>query len=112
MQVGDKLEVQLIEIRDGGKLRVSRKPFLPEPTEEEKEEMAKRRSSSNGDGGGGRGPRPRSAPRLAPPRPRRHAPAPGVRGGRFFVGGAGSGRHPTRDEGGAADSARPASAAG
>ena len=55
MQVGDKLEVQLIEIRDGGKLRVSRKPFLPEPTEEEKEEMAKRRSSSNGDGGGGRG---------------------------------------------------------
>ena len=55
MQVGDKLDVQLIEIRDGGKLRVSRKPFLPEPTEEEKEEMAKRRSSSNGDGGGGRG---------------------------------------------------------
>ena len=55
MQVGDKLEVQLIEIRDGGKLRVSRKPFLPEPTEEEKEQMAQRRSSSNGDGGGGRG---------------------------------------------------------
>ena len=52
MQVGDKLEVQLIEIRDGGKLRVSRKPFLPEPTEEEKEQMAQRRSSSNGDGGG------------------------------------------------------------
>lgn len=57
MQVGDKLEVQLIEIRDGGKLRVSRKPFLPEPTEEEKEEMAKRRDergSGNGNGGGGR----------------------------------------------------------
>ena len=53
MQVGDKLEVQLIEIRDGGKLRVSRKPFLAEPTEEEKEEMAKRRQSSNGSGGGG-----------------------------------------------------------
>ncbi|MDT0633072.1 polyribonucleotide nucleotidyltransferase [Rubrivirga sp. S365] len=58
MQVGDKLDVQLIEIRDGGKLRVSRKPFLPEPTEEEKEEMAKRRSS-NGDGGGGGGGRGR-----------------------------------------------------
>ena len=58
-QVGDKLEVQLIEVRDGGKLRVSRKPFLPEPTEEEKAEMAKRREerqSRNGDGGGrGRG---------------------------------------------------------
>ena len=56
MQVGDKLEVQLIEIRDGGKLRVSRKPFLPEPTEEEKEEMRKRSESrSNSGGGGGRG---------------------------------------------------------
>ena len=58
-QVGDKLEVQLIEIRDGGKLRVSRKPFLAEPTEEEKAEMAKRREergSRNGnDDGGGRG---------------------------------------------------------
>ena len=60
VQVGDKLEVQLIEVRDGGKLRVSRKPFLPEPTEEEKEEMRKRREerqSRGGDrrGGGGRG---------------------------------------------------------
>ncbi|PAP77673.1 polyribonucleotide nucleotidyltransferase [Rubrivirga marina] len=61
MQVGDKLEVQLIEIRDGGKLRVSRKPFLPEPTEEEKEEMRKRSSnrSSNGGGNGGGGGRGR-----------------------------------------------------
>ena len=56
-QVGDKLEVQLIEIRDGGKLRVSRKPFLPEPTDEEKAEMEKRREqrSSRDDDGGGRG---------------------------------------------------------
>ncbi len=56
-QVGDKLEVQLIEIRDGGKLRVSRKPFLAEPTEEEKEAMAKRREerSNRNDDGGGRG---------------------------------------------------------
>ena len=56
-QVGEKLEVQLIEVRDGGKLRVSRKPFLPEPTEEEKEAMAKRREErgSRDGGGGGRG---------------------------------------------------------
>ena len=55
MQVGDKLEVQLIEIRDGGKLRVSRKPFLPEPTEEEKEEMRKRSANRSNGGGGDRG---------------------------------------------------------
>ena len=56
-QIGDKLEVQLIEVRDGGKLRVSRKPFLGEPTEEEKAEMEKRREqrSSRDSNGGGRG---------------------------------------------------------
>ena len=62
-QIGDKLEVQLIEVRDGGKLRVSRKPFLGEPTEEEKAEMEKRReqrsSRSNGDSGGRGGDRGR-----------------------------------------------------
>ncbi len=31
MQVGDKVKVRLIEIRDGGKLRFSRKAFLPKP---------------------------------------------------------------------------------
>lgn len=31
LQVGDKVKVQLIEIRDDGKLRLSRKPFLPKP---------------------------------------------------------------------------------
>ncbi|MEP0545794.1 MAG: polyribonucleotide nucleotidyltransferase [Rhodothermales bacterium] len=51
MQVGDKVKVQLIEVRDDGKLRFSRKPYLPEPTEEEKEASRQRRSSSNGDGG-------------------------------------------------------------
>ena len=61
MQVGDKVRVQLIEVRDDGKLRFSRKPFLPEPTEEEKEAMRQRRESSSRDGGrdggrsGGRG---------------------------------------------------------
>ena len=54
-QIGDKLEVQLIEVRDGGKLRVSRKPFLPEPTEEEKAAMAKRREERSNNDGGGRG---------------------------------------------------------
>ena len=56
-QIGDKLEVQLIEVRDGGKLRVSRKPFLGEPTEEEKAEMEKRREqrSNRDSNGGGRG---------------------------------------------------------
>lgn len=57
MQVGDKVRVQLIEVRDDGKLRFSRKPFLPEPTEEEKEAMRQRRESSTRNGGrdGGRG---------------------------------------------------------
>jgi polyribonucleotide nucleotidyltransferase len=54
MQVGDKVKVQLIEVRDDGKLRFSRKPFLPEPTEEEKEASRQRRSSSD-NGGGNRG---------------------------------------------------------
>jgi len=54
-QIGDKLEVQLIEVRDGGKLRVSRKPFLPEPTEEEKAEMERRRAERGSRDGGGRG---------------------------------------------------------
>ncbi len=59
VQVGDKIEVQLIEVRDGGKLRVSRKPFLPEPTEEEKAAMRERRDSrpprDDGDRGDRRG---------------------------------------------------------
>ncbi len=55
MQVGDKVKVQLIEVRDDGKLRFSRKPFLPEPTEEEKEASRQRRESSRSSGGGGRG---------------------------------------------------------
>jgi polyribonucleotide nucleotidyltransferase len=67
VQVGDKVKVQLIEVRDDGKLRLSLKPFLPEPTEEEKEaaraRAAERGSRNGGDrgrggdrrGGGGRG---------------------------------------------------------
>lgn len=56
VQVGDKVEVQLIEVRDDGKLRVSRKPFLPEPTDEEKEAMRERRANSpRRESSGGRG---------------------------------------------------------
>ncbi|NNF58019.1 MAG: S1 RNA-binding domain-containing protein [Rhodothermaceae bacterium] len=58
VQVGDKVKVQLIEVRNDGKLRVSRKPFLPEPTEEEKaaaREAREKRQSRNGSGGDRRG---------------------------------------------------------
>ena len=40
-QVGDKVKVELIEIRDDGKLRLSRKPFLP-PREDGQEERPRR----------------------------------------------------------------------
>ena len=57
VQIGDKFEVQLIEVRDGGKLRVTRKPFLAEMTEEEKEADRERRANRpprQDDGGRGR----------------------------------------------------------
>lgn len=38
MQVGDKLKVQLIEVRNDGKLRLSRKPFIPQPSENGKDD--------------------------------------------------------------------------
>ena len=49
VQVGDKIKVQLIEVRDDGKLRFSRKPFL------EKHEGYEERPRERRDGGGGRG---------------------------------------------------------
>ncbi len=56
VQVGDKVKVQLIEVRDDGKLRLSRKPYLPKPTEEELAAARERRNNSGGNrGGGGRG---------------------------------------------------------
>ncbi len=65
LQVGDKVQVQLIEIRDDGKLRLSRKPFLPKPEngqpEGERSERPRERSEHrphHGNGGrrdGGRG---------------------------------------------------------
>jgi polyribonucleotide nucleotidyltransferase len=57
MQIGDKVEVQLIEVRDDGKLRLSRKPFLPPPSEEEAAAARERseRSRDRGDSDRGRG---------------------------------------------------------
>ena len=55
LQVGDKVKVQLIEVRDDGKLRFSRKPLLEKP--EGWEERPRERSGGRGRGGrdGGRG---------------------------------------------------------
>jgi polyribonucleotide nucleotidyltransferase len=50
VQVGDKIRVQLIEVRDDGKLRFSRKPFLEKP-----EGYEERPRERRGGGGGGRG---------------------------------------------------------
>ncbi|MEX1055378.1 MAG: polyribonucleotide nucleotidyltransferase, partial [Rhodothermales bacterium] len=66
LQIGDKVKVQLIEVRDDGKLRLSRKPFLP-PKE-------------NGQGEGERG--------EGPPRGERRE---GGRGGYESRGGGGGG---------------------
>jgi polyribonucleotide nucleotidyltransferase len=55
VQIGDKVEVQVIEIRDDGKVRLSRKPFLAEPTEEEKEAMRKAREERRAREGNGEG---------------------------------------------------------
>ena len=51
-QVGDKVKVELVEVRDDGKLRLSRKSFLP-PREGGEEERP-RRSQHSGGGGGSR----------------------------------------------------------
>lgn len=51
VQVGDKVKVQLIEVRDDGKLRFSRKPFLQKP---EGYVEPQRSSRSGGHSGGGR----------------------------------------------------------
>ncbi len=51
MQVGDKVKVQLIDVREDGKLRLSRKPFLPkpEPGAEGEEERPRRREGGDGE---------------------------------------------------------------
>ena len=53
IQVGDKVKVKLIEVRDGGKLRLSRKATMPKP--EGYVEESRDRGGRGGRGGGGRG---------------------------------------------------------
>ncbi len=58
LAVGDEVKVRLVEVRDDGKLRLSRKPFLEKPEGyEERESRPQRSGRSNGErrgGGGGR----------------------------------------------------------
>lgn len=51
LQVGDKVKVELIQVRDDGKLRLSRKPFLPPQENGQSDD----RGESRGGGQGGRG---------------------------------------------------------
>ena len=55
VQVGDKVRVKLIEVRDDGKLRLSRKPFLPKPEGHVERPERDRNGDRGGDrrGGGG-----------------------------------------------------------
>ncbi len=53
LQVGDKVKVQLIEIRDDGKLRLSRKPFLPKPEGFTEDNGSQGGGRSRGEGRGG-----------------------------------------------------------
>jgi len=69
MQVGDKVKVKLIEVRDDGKLRLSRKVFLPKPEngqDDDREYRSRSRERDSGDRdnrsrGGGRGGRSRNS---------------------------------------------------
>ncbi len=55
VQVGDKLRVKLIEVRDDGKLRLSRKPFLPKPENGQEDERGRQRDRDYSDSGRSRG---------------------------------------------------------
>ena len=54
IQVGDKVKVKLIEVRDDGKLRLSRKAFLPKPENGQEGEREHRSRPRERDGDGGR----------------------------------------------------------
>lgn len=57
LSVGDEVKVRLVEVRDDGKLRLSRKPFLEKPEGYEERESRPQRGGRNGErrgGGGGR----------------------------------------------------------
>ncbi|PIQ63171.1 MAG: polyribonucleotide nucleotidyltransferase [Bacteroidetes bacterium CG12_big_fil_rev_8_21_14_0_65_60_17] len=55
VQVGDKIKVKLIEVRDDGKLRFSRKPFIEKPEGYEERPPRENRGGSRSRDGGGRG---------------------------------------------------------
>ena len=58
LAVGDKVRVKLVEVRDDGKLRLSRKPFLEKPEGYEERERPRGRGQNGerrGGGGGGGG---------------------------------------------------------
>lgn len=55
VQVGDKVKVKLIEVRPDGKLRLSRKPFLPKPENGDDAERRERGPRDGGNRGGDRG---------------------------------------------------------
>ncbi len=62
VQVGDKVRVRILEIRDGGKIRLSRKALLPEP-DGYTPHKPRRRPSGRDRGPSSRRPRGRSGPR-------------------------------------------------
>jgi len=91
-QLGDQVDVQVVGIEpETGKIRLSRKPLLPPPTEEELAAAAASRGSHGGDrgdrGGSDRG-------------PRRDGGGGGFRGPRREGGGGGGGFRGPRREGG------------
>lgn len=55
LQVGDKVKVQLIEVRDDGRLRLSRKPFLPAPENGQPDNRGGGDGGRGGERGGDRG---------------------------------------------------------
>ncbi len=64
VQVGDKLKVRLMEIRDRGRLRLSHKVTLPRPAHIKRGDQSSREGRGNGGGHRGRGRRSR-APRRS-----------------------------------------------
>jgi polyribonucleotide nucleotidyltransferase len=49
VKVGDKVKVKLVEVRDDGKLRLSRKPFLQKPEGYDEEQANRRGNGRDGD---------------------------------------------------------------
>ena len=91
LAVGDRVEVKLLEVQDGGKLRLSRKALLPMPEGMTERPDGDRRPSGGGYGGGDRGDR-RDGPRGDRNGGERRGPGGG--GERRGPGGGGERRGP------------------